>query len=61
MPYRSNVNRLNANAIRTLLPKYEKHGLISSSQAKGTKSTSFLTHSCAKNEVYQVPLACEDA
>ena len=30
----------------------------SSSQAKGTKSTSFLT--CVRNEVDLVPLACED-
>ena len=30
-----------------------------SSQAKGTNSTSFLTH--ARNEVELVPLACEDA
>ena len=29
-----------------------------SSQAKGTKSTSFLTH--VRNEVDLVPLACED-
>ena len=32
-----------------------------SSQAKGTNSTSFLTHvSCVRNEVELVPLACED-
>ena len=30
----------------------------SSSQAKGTNSTSFLT--CVRNEVELVPLACED-
>ena len=30
-----------------------------SSQAKGTNSTSFLTH--IRNEVELVPLACEDA
>ena len=32
---------------------------MASSQAKGTKSTSFLT--CVRNEVDLVPLACEDA
>ena len=32
---------------------------LRSSQAKGTKSTSFLT--CVRNEVDLVPLACEDA
>ena len=32
----------------------------SSSQAKGTKSTSFLTQ-CVRNEVDLVPLNCEDA
>ena len=31
---------------------------MSSSQAKGTNSTSFLTH--VRNEVELVPLACED-
>ena len=31
-----------------------------SSQAKGTNSTSFLTHA-VRNEVELVPLACEDA
>ena len=34
------------------------YALTSSSQAKGTKSTSFLTH--VSNEVDLVPLACED-
>ena len=34
------------------------HAHLSSSQAKGTKSTSFLTH--VRNEVDLVPLACED-
>ena len=29
-----------------------------STQAKGTKSTSFLTHSCVRNEVDLVLLAC---
>ena len=34
---------------------------LSSSQAKGTNSTSFLTHPwCVRNEVELVPLACED-
>ena len=33
--------------------------VASSSQAKGTNSTSFLTH--VRNEVELVPLACEDA
>ena len=33
-------------------------GTTSSSQAKGTKSTSFLTR--VRNEVDSVPLACED-
>ena len=31
-----------------------------SSQAKGTNSTSFLTHARVRNEVELVPLACED-
>ena len=32
--------------------------ILSSLQAKGTKSTSFLTH--VRNEVDLIPLACED-
>ena len=43
-----------------------RYDCVSSSQAKGTKSTSFLTHrnkvwlSCVRTEVDLVPLACED-